>query len=465
MWGVDTLPATAKFNLTGWPYRMLEYGLFDQVEEEILARVHPMNGEEMPLRWCYFRYLSGDVRSGGSLPPFTLVINDGFAVIAHDLANARPESPVTLEVIESIISGQHSTKRITHGKCASVESGAQLPRGADAVFEFSKVTQRLESAVFTESITPGLGISEQDSVIRPGALVMRKGDYLTPARVGILSALGLEKTPIIRPPVIGIVSTGNELVPSDTEKLKAGQIRDANTHMLSAKLTEMRLPQMSLGVIPDSRNALVDEIGRVIRQVDGLIVTGGKVKGRKRFLEETVESYGELIISGVRMIPGGSFSFGIFEGKLVFALPGSPPDALLTFDILVKPAILKMMGARDYRQPLRSGVLSGSLNVNCDRDSFIWARFEVGDDRTFRVIPLSESSDVNLAETIRASCVIRLAPGRYRIMNGDQVSFIATSPDRLLTPPMFTPEAGETGHPSIGLNFDVDEPSATSDSE
>jgi molybdopterin molybdotransferase len=419
---------------------MLENQPFDRVEDEMLSRVNPLEGEMMPLRWCYFRYLSEDLRSQGSLPPFSIVAYDGYAVISKDIERANPYQPVSLELIESVACGQQQSKRITSGKCVFVESGSHLPRGADSVVEASRVEEKLERAFFKDAVKSGAGFTEEESVIRPNDLVMRKGDYLTPARVGILSSLGHVSVTVVRPPVIGLISTGNELVPSDIDKMKPGQIRDANSHMLSAKLAELRLPQMSLGVVPDSRNALVSEISRVIRQVDGLIITGGKVKGRKKFLEETVGSSGELVINGVYMNPGGSFSFGLLDSKPIFALPGSPADALLTFDILVKSVIQKMMGARDYMQPVRNGVLEGTIELDCERDSFLWARFEIGDDRTFRIIPLSDSLNVNLADTIRASCIIKLSAGRHSMKHGDPISFIATSPDRLLTPPMFIPE-------------------------
>jgi len=418
---------------------MLENMPFDVVEDEILARVEPLEGELMPLKWCYFRYLSEDLHSSGALPPFSLVKVDGYAVSLKDIENASTERPIALDILETVSSGQHQSKKLLKGYCTFVESGAQLPRGADAVVEVSRIRKNGNKAIFDAPVRSGEGIIEKGSVIKPNDLVMRTGDYLTPARVGVLSAIGHTEVKVVRPPVIGIISTGNELVSSDTDKLKTGQIRDANTHILSAKLTEMRLPHMSLGVVPDSRNALVDVISRVIHQVDALIITGGKVKGKKKFLEETVESSGELVVNGVRMNPGGSFSFGFFKHKYIFALPGTPSDALLVFDILIEPVIQKMMGARYFRQPVRTGILAGSISLDCDRDSFLWARFEMSDTEKFHVTPLSESFDVNLAQAIRGSCVIRLAPGVHRMSTGDAVSFIATSPDRLFTPPMYAP--------------------------
>lgn len=418
---------------------------FDAAEAAVLAKISALGGEMMPLRWCFFKYLSADLYATGPLPPFSLVTVDGFAVSSRELAQANPYKPVKLEIIETVTSGQQQSKKLLEGTCCYVESGAQTPRGADSVVEAGLVKRTLEFAEFTDSVKPGEGVQIEGSVVKQGDLVMRKGDYLTPARVGILAALGNSEAAVCRPPVIGIISTGNELVEYDNQKPKPGQLRDCNTQMLAAKLTEMRLPNMVLGVVPDSRNALVEEIMQVIHQVDGLIVTGGKVKGRRQFLEETVQTSGEFIVSGVDMTPGGSFSFGLFEGKPVFALPGSPADALLTFDLLVKPAIQKMMGARDFKQLPRQGILSAPLEMECSCDSFIWARFEMGGDSTFHVTPLTGGVKSTIADTIRASCAIRLTAGVHKMSPGDPVSFIATSPDRLLTPPMYVPGAENSG--------------------
>ena len=431
---------------------MHENRSFDAAEAAMLAEIAPMDGEMMPLRWCFFKYLSADLLAAGPLPPFSLVILDGYAVAGRDLAQANPYKPVKLEVIETVTSGQQQSKKLYDGACSYVESGAQVPRGADSVVDAADVKRTLDSAEFTAPVKPGAGVQMQGSVVRQGDLVMRKGDYLTPARVGILAALGHAEAAVCRPPVIGIISTGNELTSFDTQKPKAWQIRDANTQMLAAKLTEMRLPNMVLGVVPDSSNALVEEIMQVIHQVDGLIVTGGKVKGRRQFLEETVQSSGKLVVSGVDMAPGGSFSFGLFEGKPVFALPGSPADALLAFDLLVKPAVQKMTGARDYKQLPRQGILSSPLEVECKCDSFIWSRFEMGGDSTFHVTPLTGGLGATLADTVRSSCVIRLAPGEHKMRAGDPVRFIATSPDRLLTPPMYVPGAAESASENASEN-------------
>ncbi len=417
---------------------------FDSAEAAVLAKIMPLGGEMMPLRWCFFKYLSADLYAAGPLPPFSLVTTDGFAVASRELEKASPEQPVKLEIIESVTAGQAQSKRLNDKSCSFVESGSPVPRGADAVVDESAAKRVLEFAEFASPVRKGTGVQMEGSVVRQGDLVMRKGDYLTPARVGILAALGNSEAAVCRPPVIGIISTGSELAAFDEQMPRPAQLRDSNTQMLAAKLAEMRLPNMVLGVVPDSRNALVEEIMQVVHQVDGLIVTGGKVKGRRQFLEETVQSSGELIISGVDMMPGGSFSFGLFQGKPLFALPGSPADALLTFDLLVKPAILKMMGARDYRQVSRQGVLSSPLSAECACDTFIWARFEMSGDSKFHVTPLTPGAGATLADTIRSSCVIRLQPGAHNMRAGDPVNFVATSPDRLLTPPLFAPGAKDS---------------------
>lgn len=322
--------------------------------ERILSVFAPLEAERVATLAALGRVLAEDVTSPVDQPPWDNSAMDGFAVRAEDVLGASEDSPITLTVIEEIPAGGFPTRPVGPGQATRIMTGAPVPEGADSVIRIEHTdawTGRPDGnrlRIFRDSDTHR-NIRLRGEDLGEGTVVLEAGTLVRPGEVGVLATAGRAEVLVHRRPRVAILSTGDELVDLDDfdEVLAGRRIVNSNTYALSAAVREAGGEPIPLGIARDDTESLRKHL-LAARDADILVTTAGASVGDHDLVKDVLDELGfELDFWRVRMRPGSPFSFGHLRGQPVFGLAGNPVSALLTFEILVRPALRRMLGRRE----------------------------------------------------------------------------------------------------------------------
>ena len=317
----------------------------EEAQNYVLDRVFQLSEEKLDISSAYSRVTAEVVTSKELVPPFDNTAVDGYAVKAADTDGATETNEVTLEVVGSIPAGVQPDFEIQHGQAARIMTGAPLPQGADAVVmvEWTNVGENENAVRVNRSVKTGDHIRKAGEDLCPGDQVIDQGTSLTPAHIGLLAGLGVYQVSVIRRPTVGIFSTGDELV-EGSQTLLPGQIRDSNRFSLMALLESDGFETIDLGLIPDNKDAIEETVQEGIGKCDALITTGGVSMGDYDYVKVVLNDMGDMRWMQIAIKPAKPFAFGVVEGVPVFGLPGNPVSSMVSYLLLAKPALNKMMG-------------------------------------------------------------------------------------------------------------------------
>src|SRR5881409_4173227 len=292
------------------------------------------------------RVLAEPVVSRALIPPWANSSMDGYALRAAD---TRGE-PVKLAVVGRIVAGSMPSRPLRAGEAMRIFTGAPLPDGADAVVPQEDVTGDGERVTVGKRVEPGAFVRPAGEDIRAGDVVIGAGQTISPAEIGVLAALGYARVRVHRRPRVAVLSTGNELADLGTEP-GPGQIPNSDLYSLMAQALEAGAEPVSLGVVPDRLEAIVERV-RWAAWADVLVSSAGVSRSELDLVREALVKCGaELHLWKVAMRPGKPITFGSLEGRPVFGLPGNPVSAMVTFELFVRPALRKMAGCRAIDRP------------------------------------------------------------------------------------------------------------------
>ncbi|GAB4250881.1 MAG: molybdopterin molybdotransferase MoeA [Thermoleophilia bacterium] len=322
----------------------------------ILAEARPLPPERRVLAESLGSVLAEPIVAPHDVPPFANSGMDGFAVRASDTAGAAPGHPVTLVVRQTIAAGADSQVRIAPGEAAKIMTGAPMPPGADAVVEVEATEESDGRVRVLKQVDPGMNVRCAGEDVAAGDVVLHPGDPVGPAEIGVLASLGFPTVPVHRQPRVAIISTGSELVEVD-QPLRPGQIRNSNSYTLEAQCRQLGVKPDRLGVAPDDYQATRALVERGLTY-DVLITSGGVSVGEFDFVKEVQDALGvERRLWGVAMKPGKPLAFGVRGDCLVFGVPGNPVAAMVSFELFIRPALLRLMGHRAVLRPVYRAVL------------------------------------------------------------------------------------------------------------
>ena len=294
--------------------------------------------------------LGEEIVAPHSVPPFDNSAMDGFAVRAADVVDANADSPTALLISETIPAGHMATHRLGPGEAAKIMTGAPLPGGADAVVQSESTREEGSHVLVLEPVRPGRNIRRSGEDVARGDRVLAAGSVLGPAEIGLIASLGLPSIQVHRLPRVAIISTGSELVEVD-QPLGPGQIRNSNSYSLRGQCQQLGIQATALGIVPDDYGATRELIEQGLAY-DVLLTSGGVSVGEFDFVKEVQDELGvERRLWGVAMKPGKPLAFGVRDGTLVFGLPGNPVSAMVSFELFVRPALLRLMGYRKTTRP------------------------------------------------------------------------------------------------------------------
>jgi molybdopterin molybdotransferase len=367
------------------------------------------------------RVLAETLFSPQDLPEFPRSTVDGYAVSAADTYGATPGLPAFLHLAGEVPMGQAPALTIGVGEAALVHTGGMVPPGADAVVMIEN-TQR----VGTDAIEVMAPVSEGQAVIqigediRCGVQVLPAGRKLRAQDIGGLLALGITEIEVAARPRVGIVSTGDEVVPPD-QSPQPGQVRDINSYTLAALTRRAGGEPVCYGIIPDDREALRAAAGRAFTECDLAVFSAGSSVSYRDLTADIINELGEpgVLVHGVSVKPGKPTILAVCNGKPVFGLPGNPVSAMVIFDLFITPTILSLLGTEaPLAQKVRAR-LARNLASDSGREDYIPVRLETRDGERWAVPVLGKS---NLIYTlINAEGAIKIELDSNGIRAGDFV--------------------------------------------
>ena len=345
----------------------------DDVRAEILEGIKPLDPIELHLQEAYGCILAADVAADSDLPAFSSSAMDGFAVRSSDVATATVDEPVTLQIEGRVAVGRQPEITVGNGEAARIATGAPVPAGADCIVP-------IESCVVEGDKVHVLRSFGDGAFIRPAGQDAKEGDVLLPAgrrisaiELGMLAAAGRSSARVYPRPRVTVISTGDELV-EPGKPVPYGMVRDANSFTLFGAVRDAGAVPYLGGIIRDDVEELRDSVLGLTARSDCFISSGGVSVGERDVVKKAFFRRGEIEFYRVAMQPGMPQGFGLIEGRPYFGLPGNPVSVFVSFEVFIRPALLKMMGRRDIFRPEVWAVLDGDVSGPIDRMQFARVR-------------------------------------------------------------------------------------------
>jgi molybdopterin molybdotransferase len=321
--------------------------------------------ERAGLDRCGGRVAAADVAAPDPLPGFPRSAVDGYAVAARDTFGAGEGLPAYLDVVGAVEMGRLPELEVGAGGVAEIPTGGALPRGADAVVMVEHTALvRPGQIELTRPAAAGDNVTRAGEDAAAGDVVVRRGARLRPQDVGLLAAVGVVELEVHRRPLVGIISTGDEVVEAGVSRLRGAQVRDANSHALAALVTELGGEPLRLGIVPDEPERLAGLCERVLSEVDVLVISAGSSVGARDATARVVSGLGPpgIWCHGLALKPGKPTLLAEVRDRPVIGLPGNPVSALVVMRLIGGP-LLGLVGGASGPARRRSVVARLTRNV------------------------------------------------------------------------------------------------------
>ena len=326
-----------------------------EAARRILAEVRRQPVLRMPLDDALDSVLAEDVVSPIDVPAWTNSAMDGYAVRGEDVRGASAEHPIRLRVVEQLPAGAFPTKRIGPGESARIFTGAPVPEGADSVVRQEDTDEGRETVTIVNDRDVGVNLRPAGEDIRRGDTVLPAGRALGPAELGVLASLAVAHPLVYRQPRVAILASGDEIVDVDRpeEILSGRKVSSSNTHTIAALVRHAGGVPVNLGIARDTPASLREHLERAL-EADLLVTTAGISVGEHDYLRDVLGELGaQQRFWRLRIRPGAPVGFGLLQQIPWIGLPGNPVSTMVTFELLVRPAIRLMAG---HALPFRRSV-------------------------------------------------------------------------------------------------------------
>lgn len=331
--------------------------------------------EVLPLVACTGRVLAKNVCAEEFVPGFDRSSVDGYAVIASDTFGCSDSMGAILRLKGIVDMGKNADFELYPGECAYVPTGGTVPDGADAVvmIEYTESYGGGDIGILKPA-APGANMVYRGDDVFPGKLVLKAGRTLRSEDIGALAALGMTEVAVSKKPVVGIISTGDELVGID-QMPQIGQVRDVNSSMLAAAVSDFGAEAKCYGIVRDGYQRLKEALTAALGECDVVLISGGSSVGQMDSTCAVIEELGELLLHGIAMKPGKPTIVGNVSGKPVFGLPGHPVAAHFVSEIFVRPLVCELLGCEDKEISVKAK-LSEAVSANHGRAQYSGVRLE-----------------------------------------------------------------------------------------
>jgi molybdopterin molybdotransferase len=394
----------------------------EEALEGILSRVRPIAPREVPLMDALGRTLAADVTADRDVPPFRNSAMDGYAVRGADVVSA----PARLRVIGSVPAGGMPDRAVGPGEAMRIMTGAPMPEGADTVVRVEDTDNADDVVTVSAATRAGTSVRQAGEDLRRGTTVLTAGTVLRPAEIGVLASLGVAKPLVIARPRVAVLSTGDEVVDVG-ETPGPGKIRDSNRYSVGTAVWAAGCGPWLRPIVRDTPDALRGAL-RDALDADAVVTSGGVSVGDHDWVKPVVGEMGRLEVWAIAIRPGRPLAFGELRAEgdrtvPIFGLPGNPVSALLTFELFVRPALLKMSGRAKLFRPTAQATLLDPIDKPKELRFFARGIHDAAAGTARLTGP--QGSGI-LRSMALANCLLDLPPGRASFAAGETVSVILT---------------------------------------
>ena len=392
-----------------------------EAQRIVLDAAKPLGLEKVGLLEGLGRVLGEDVVAERDNPPWDNSAMGGFAVRWEDIRQEHAiAKPTTLRVIEDVPAGKMATKIVGAGEAIRIMTGAPLPKGADTVLKVEDTDNTPESVRVMKPEPRGANIRPQGEDVKKGECIIAKGTQIRPGEAGMLAILARSFFLVYQQPRVAILSSGDELADLD-ERFSEDKIINSNSYGIAAAVKEAGGIPLLLGIARDNPAALKEKIAHGLN-ADILVLSGGVSMGDYDFTKAVFKDLGaEMNFWKLAIRPGQPLAFGKIQGKLAFGLPGNPVSSMVTFEQLVRPAMLKLGGHRSYGRPVVQAVFQEKFSKRTDRRHFLRGVL-TRQDGGFAVRTTGDQGSGILTSMVKANCLIDVPAEIERLNPGDLVT-------------------------------------------
>ncbi len=400
-----------------------------EAQAEVRSACRPRQPVSVGVADCLGLVLAAPVLAAEAVPPFANTAMDGFAVRAEDVASASEGSPARLKVVGTLAAGRAPTVSVGRGEALRIMTGAPFPTGADAIAIVETTRSEGDDVLVSAPALAGEHVRRAGEDIQSGQEVFAAGTVLGPGHVGVLCSIGCEKVPVVPAPVVGVLSTGDELI-EGAGPLLPGQIRDSNRRTLISLLRRDGFVAVDLGIARDDETvierSLLDGVGRC----DAVITSGGVSMGDFDYVKSVLDRVGRMRWMQVAIRPAKPFAFGVIGDTPVFGLPGNPVSSMVSYEVLARPGLRRMAGhgPDSLDRPVVEAVADAPLKAAGDgRTSFVRVRAAFGAGGRVHVSSAGGQGSHQLYAMALADALAVIPPGRDAAV-GDSVDVLLLGP-------------------------------------
>ncbi|MFH0967461.1 MAG: gephyrin-like molybdotransferase Glp [Methanobacteriota archaeon] len=375
---------------------------------------HSTGTETIPLDDAYERTLATAILAPSDIPGYTRSTRDGYAIISADTSHASPENPCILTLTGEIRKGSPETYTIHQGQAILIQTGGVLPDGADAVVMKEEGQECHDTLSIKKTVASGENIISQDEDFRKDEPVYPEGWILRPQDIGVLASIGKTLVTVRKRPVIGIISTGKELVPSESVP-KKGEVREVNSYLIAAFCRRQGAIPTRYGIIRDDAEELRRLLTDASRECDAIIISGGSARDHNDVTARVIRSLGEVYTESISFAPEKRTTIGRINSVLVIGLPGHPSSTFMVLALVVIHLIQALKGSpcqRIYRRWVR---LTDHLHAHPGTDRYI--RVRIHDDDA---VPIFGKAGL-IHMLAMSDGLVKIPAGSAGFQAGDQV--------------------------------------------
>ena len=354
--------------------------LYVKTPEEVLALIESefkavAQTQTVSLSAAMGRVLAEDIAATEYVPDFDRSTVDGYAVRARDTFGCTDAIPAILPLQGEVFMGESAEFELQAEACVAVPTGGAVPRGADSVVMVEYTEDYGDGTVgISKSAAPGQNMIFRGDDVYPGKVILQKGRVLSSQDIGALAAIGRVQVPVVKMLTVGVISTGDELVPPQV-KPGPGQVRDVNSPMLEAMLAGFGVNVINYGIVVDDEGLLSRKVTRAVAECDAVLLSGGSSVGVKDAACRIIESMGKLLLHGIAIKPGKPTILGKTGDKPLVGLPGHPVAAYFITKLFVLPLLSRLMG-RKQEIYTTTASLSENISANHGRAQYHCCRLE-----------------------------------------------------------------------------------------
>ena len=413
-----------------WPHYQADNLSVADAAALLSRMVQPMapcsdNTELLSLQDCLGRILAQSVVSPVNVPPHNNAAMDGYAFNASALQSVPAGADLLqLPVVGTVLAGQVWSGSVGAGACIKIMTGAPLPPEVDTVVPFEQVsftpTPLPRITLKTQQIKKGDHCRLLGEDMQAGAIALQQGERLTPAALGLVASLGIGQLPVLRRVRVAYFSTGNELL-SLGEAPRAGAVYDSNRYTLQGLLTNLGCTVIDMGAVRDDPALLQAAFVQAAAQADVVITTGGVSTGDADVTHSFLQQLGEVLYWKLAMRPGRPMAVGRMGQALLLGLPGNPVAAMVNFLALVRPTLLRLMGARAVPLPRLQARSLEAIHKKPGRTEYVRGILSNHADGTLQVQSTGSQGSGLLSSMVHANCLMVLPPQQGHVAVADLV--------------------------------------------